>query len=359
MFEQNGYTEDPNLREYRKQFTAVGLAMLASSGLAYVASLFVSFYVLPSFPDLADSGKIWYWLYTICVQYVICMPLGMFMLRSFTKKSKPEVGEKKDTTGFLIVLAIAFAFMYAGNVIGNFLNSLTESISGVSSDAVDITLKNTLSVVMYFAVVVVIAPVMEELLFRKCLLDAIRPYGEKTAVILGALIFGLAHQNMGQFAYAFLAGLAMGYIYIHTGRLGYSVFIHMFTNFICGFVPELAQSVLMDVSAYNEFAESYTEFMNSVSDFGSTAVLEMLEMFRTLYDMLPGIMTSSIAANISSGLALAGWILFIAYKNKIKFRETEIKIRREDIGYAVFLAPGMVIYFVYSLTALVLSYFAY
>ena len=46
---------------------------------------------------------------------------------------------------------------------------------------------------------VIIAPVMEELVFRKYLVDRLVPYGQKTAVVLSGLFFGLFHGNFISF----------------------------------------------------------------------------------------------------------------------------------------------------------------
>ena len=79
---------------------------------------------------------------------------------------------------------------------------------------------------------VVIAPLVEEFVFRRQLIDRMRVYGEKTAVIASAVIFGLFHGNLSQLFYAFALGLLLGYLYLRTGRLRYGVILHMTVNFL-------------------------------------------------------------------------------------------------------------------------------
>lgn len=78
---------------------------------------------------------------------------------------------------------------------------------------------------------VIVGPIFEEWLFRKQLIDHTRKYGEKTAILLSGLAFGLFHMNLFQFFYAFLLGLMFGYVYTRTSKLRYSTAMHMIINF--------------------------------------------------------------------------------------------------------------------------------
>ena len=74
---------------------------------------------------------------------------------------------------------------------------------------------------------VILGPIFEEWMFRKQLIDHTRKYGEKTAILLSGLAFGLFHMNLFQFFYAFLLGVMFGYIYMRTSKLRYSTAMHM------------------------------------------------------------------------------------------------------------------------------------
>jgi hypothetical protein len=77
---------------------------------------------------------------------------------------------------------------------------------------------------------VVVSPVMEEFVFRRCIMNRLLPYGEKAALITSTLIFALFHAAANQVCYAFLLGLVFGYVYIRTGRLRYSMILHVIIN---------------------------------------------------------------------------------------------------------------------------------
>jgi uncharacterized membrane protein len=47
---------------------------------------------------------------------------------------------------------------------------------------------------------------------------------------MSALLFGLFHGSLNQLCYAFLLGLVFGYVYIRTGKLRYTIMLHIGIN---------------------------------------------------------------------------------------------------------------------------------
>lgn len=89
---------------------------------------------------------------------------------------------------------------------------------------------------LFFSILctVIIAPACEEFIFRYLLLDRLLYMGDWAAVLVSSLFFGLFHTNLYQFLYAFAVGLVLGYVRIMTGRVGWSILLHMFINLFCG-----------------------------------------------------------------------------------------------------------------------------
>jgi len=82
-----------------------------------------------------------------------------------------------------------------------------------------------------FIVIVIAAPVLEELLFRRILLHfLLTKYPPATAIILSALAFGLIHLNIWQGISGFLLALYFGYVYWRTYSYPVVVGLHMLTN---------------------------------------------------------------------------------------------------------------------------------
>lgn len=82
--------------------------------------------------------------------------------------------------------------------------------------------------------VVVCAPILEEILFRGIILKAFlnRGFSPKKSIIFSALIFGAIHGYPWQFVGAFFLGLVLGLIYYKTKSLIIPMFLHAFNNLV-------------------------------------------------------------------------------------------------------------------------------
>jgi len=87
-------------------------------------------------------------------------------------------------------------------------------------------------------VAAVIAPVLEELLFRGLLQTAVRSFLSDQhvrrpawlAIVVSSVLFALAHANPGHWPALFLLSMTMGYAYEKSGSLFRSIFVHALFN---------------------------------------------------------------------------------------------------------------------------------
>ncbi len=128
-----------------------------------------------------------------------------------------------------------FCMFETGAILGSFIGQYLAEILGAWIGApLQNTLDETVSALPTWLTilwVVLLAPLMEELLFRRAVIDRLAPYGEKAAVLFSALAFGLAHGNFFQLFYCIAVGILCGYIYVRTRRISYTVILHMVFNF--------------------------------------------------------------------------------------------------------------------------------
>ena len=83
---------------------------------------------------------------------------------------------------------------------------------------------------------IVIAPIMEEILFRGILQDALmRKYGVFVGILIASAVFGIVHIIPQQVVNAFMIGIVLGYIYYRTGALLPVILIHCINNAISYF----------------------------------------------------------------------------------------------------------------------------
>ena len=87
----------------------------------------------------------------------------------------------------------------------HFLLLLTCTIVSLTVPTSDFSIHqpSAIAVIVQFSYVVIIAPIVEEFIYRGAILTALSPYGRGAAVLFSALAFGLMHGNIPQAASAF------------------------------------------------------------------------------------------------------------------------------------------------------------
>jgi sodium transport system permease protein len=90
-----------------------------------------------------------------------------------------------------------------------------------------------------YLLLAVLPPVCEELLCRGFLLSSFRArFGDGLSILFSALLFGGLHLDVHRVPATTLAGLALGYIRVHTGSIVPAILFHMIYNGIIA-TPEL------------------------------------------------------------------------------------------------------------------------
>ena len=229
-----------DLKPIKRVYSHIGWSLCAIVGVVLIVQSLVTAVVAAIWPDgcwLTESST-GMWLLTFVPQYLVAMPVGILMMRKLPAEAPAPVNMGRKN--FWIFLSICFFLTYTGSFLGNFLSG---SLSGGSADnALDAYTLDTNPIKVLF--LVVLAPLFEELVFRKYLIDRTRIHGEKMAVFLSALTFGLFHMNLYQFFYAFMLGWLFAYIYIRTGKLRYPVIMHGIVNFFGGVIAPMVLSLL-------------------------------------------------------------------------------------------------------------------
>ncbi|MHA2346719.1 MAG: CPBP family intramembrane glutamic endopeptidase, partial [Candidatus Hodarchaeales archaeon] len=179
--------------------------------------------------------------------------LGFLILLSL-KKLEPEEktapgGLHAFTTYNLHALNNAFAISV---VLG--LIYLLESVLGMTTESPYESIQPTLSLLddpiyllLFFGVLVVGAPVFEELVFRRTLIPLLerRGLGHFWVLVLSSLVFSLRHTPAdlidGSLGYAILhvfvtlpGGLALGFLYLRTRNVIWPIILHALINGLSG-----------------------------------------------------------------------------------------------------------------------------
>jgi uncharacterized protein len=90
--------------------------------------------------------------------------------------------------------------------------------------------------IIYFFLMVIITPVVEEIIYRGFLFNMIlKKYSFKIALIASSLIFALIHLKFTGIGFLFLYGLFFGYAYYKTKSLITPILAHFTINFLASF----------------------------------------------------------------------------------------------------------------------------
>ena len=211
----------------RPSYSRTGWALFAILGITTVLQLAGAAVAYQLAPQLYSTS--WFtWVMTFAPLYIIAIPVGYLIIRPAPKMIVPQ--EKLSIGKLFAFVAMSFAIMYIGNIIGTLLNAGISALRGTATTNPLTMMMTGANVYAEILVVCICAPVVEELVFRKLLLDRIREYGEGTAILISGLTFGLFHGNLFQFFYAFGLGALFAYVYLRTGRLRYPIILHVIIN---------------------------------------------------------------------------------------------------------------------------------
>lgn len=209
---------------------------------SFLLSMAVAYVLLPFFSES---------LVSIFAELIILLTLGLYLLHVLNKAHVPLYSitgklsmDLKTTvfTGFLTVVKLLLYFSFAGLLLRlaflspNVLNQ-AESLLADSTEPAGLNLRTFFSGVL-------LAPVMEEFIFRGIILNKWADKRSNTrALVLSSLLFGLLHINT-LIVPQFIGGLLYGLVYLKTKRLIYPIFMHMLYNAL----PHLLLLISVDES---------------------------------------------------------------------------------------------------------------
>ncbi|MBQ7363596.1 MAG: CPBP family intramembrane metalloprotease [Clostridia bacterium] len=168
---------------------------------------------------------------SIVAQYLIGFPLLIVIMRLLSKPQAP-VKEKMKFSELAVLTLIAEALMLVGSIVGNYLSQIIGKLFGIMpTNSLDEMLDGT-PIWLMIVSVVILAPIVEEIIFRKMIIDRLSRFGGTIAVIISSVAFALIHTNLYQFPYALAVGFVLGYVYLRSGNVIYTIVIHMIMNFL-------------------------------------------------------------------------------------------------------------------------------
>lgn len=236
--EENNYV---SIDEAKRACSRIGFGFTAFELLWLIGSIFFIIVLQNVNEDLL--GSMWF---TYIINYIPMIFIALPVLYIIINRLEVRVPEKRrmKISDFIGSVMIVYTLSIAGSLIGIGVNYLIYLFFGITSSSAVVELltsgQDTLVTLIFAGIT---APIVEEIIFRKLLIDRTIKYGQGLSIVLSGLLFGLIHGNFQQFFYAFLLGMFFAYIYIRTGRLTYTILLHMVLNSVSVFIASLYPAI--------------------------------------------------------------------------------------------------------------------
>ena len=181
----------------KKDFAAVGRAWFFYFAVS-IAVAFLASFLAGIFGGTWLESDWGLYMVGLVIPYLFAFPVFFLLIR---RKAAPGTfsPEKKKLPfrSLLKWFCIAQFLMVLGNLLGLFWSTVIEMLTGAETTTT-IDLVSTSDMLPVITMVVLLAPIVEELVFRKYVIDRMYPYGEKTAIFLSATVFAVMHGNLNQ-----------------------------------------------------------------------------------------------------------------------------------------------------------------
>ena len=292
----------------RRFFSKIGFNYFALGIIVLVLNLFIGLFISIINPNLLSNQTMMTFFSAIWT-YLLPLPIFIYIMRKTEAKTLEK--HKMTVKTFVICISITMFLMWIGNIMGVIITSgigslIQHEVANPINDVI-----NNSGLVANLIIITTIAPIFEELIFRKLLIDRTIKYGGTISVLLSGLLFAFFHGNLNQFFYAFLLGGFFAIIYIKTGQIKYTIGLHMIINFIGSVVSLFVSQPLMDLANGS--------VISPTSTFGV-----ILYILTTL------------------GLTVMGLIYSIKYFDKSQFDGSEKEIILKNPVSTILLNPGII-----------------
>ncbi len=322
------------MNETRKVFSKIGLGYFIGTIVIYAAQMLVAKIVEMVKPELLENMDMNV-LLSIAPMYLIGIPVLVALVK---RVPATEIQQRKmKWWQFLVALIMCYSLMYLSNWIGLGLTAVIGMLLGTTVGNPIVSLASSTNILTNIIFMVILAPIIEELVFRKLLVDRTVRYGQGVSILLSGLMFGLFHGNLNQFVYAFSIGCFFAYIYMKTGNIKYTIAMHMIINFL----GSVASMLLMRMANY----EGYMELI--LAGASETELMEFL-----MANMIGWALFGCYALMIVA-LVIAGVVLFIVFRKKFTIEAMENQIPKGEGFKTVILNLGMGLFIVFWIVMVV------
>lgn len=147
------------------------------------------------------------------------------------------------------------------------------------------------------------APLVEEFVFRGVIMQPLRRYGDRFAVVASAFIFSLCHGSPTSIVFAFISGLALGYAAVASKSLWTGIIIHFLNNFFAVAMYEIYK-FFPDLSDVPYLFALTVVFAAGIASVAALAVRGELRLSKTVCELSVGEKLRAFFLNIPMLIAV-------------------------------------------------------
>ncbi len=205
-------------------------------GAIHLIVLYIFVQTLVDFPlALLDYYNGTDYLYNPFKKIVLGVGSSVFIFYYAYRRAKVPLKEllPAKSFNFLVLFPVLFFLWAAQNLIGEVNNALNVILPPPAWfwELFNKIFESDYGIYGAILKVVIIAPVIEELIFRGIIMHGLmRNYSGFTAVSVSALMFALFHLNPWQFPATFILGLLLGILMLRTRNIYLCILGHVINN---------------------------------------------------------------------------------------------------------------------------------
>jgi membrane protease YdiL (CAAX protease family) len=319
---------ETNTKQIRRESNINAAVILLFTAMAFGLSTVAEFIINEFVKDPETATQLQF-LFGLSLQYLVAAPIAIVISKAFRKKDyiplksafcKPQAKKSSIVRWIFISLFLT----YTANFITLIVTSVINVVRGEDVGQVDLSSNGTpLSIISTIMGFVILAPLIEEILFRGIIYRHIAQFGGWLPVIFSGIIFGLFHMNFPQILFASVLGTCTAFLFAKTKSIIPAIILHLSLNTIGGISTVLSGLIDLDKASDPAY------------------ILE---------NPLPLLAMSGVGFTII-GVILTGLVMFIieiaAHRDSFKLENTCPEIPLKERLSALLLTPLTLIMFLF------------
>ena len=249
---QNEFYKEDMEESFKKDITSIGRRlvgyMLVFFFFAGVGQYAAQQAALRKAITAEDFYGIWgVWLF---IAAGLSLLIWSFSKKFPMKRIYEHVAPRKMTIqSFAMICASLYGVRFISKLILGGIEKLLFEM-GIPATLVANTSEELTSSIIFVLYLGVMAPVVEEFIFRGFIGYRLERYGKVFTILFTALIFSLFHANITQEVFTFMAGIVFAYVAIEYG-FQWAVAFHMMNNFLFAVVVDIYLAPMMNLGDFS------------------------------------------------------------------------------------------------------------